>query len=76
MVVAGTGNASVSQVMKEALLEAQSKGVEIRLSSRCHQGPVVQTANHAFKTTSELNPSKARVALVLDILSKAQSHDC
>jgi len=76
LVVAGTGNASVSQVMKEALLEAQSKGVEIRLSSRCHQGPVVKTANHSFKTTSELNPSKARVALVLDILSKAQSHNC
>lgn len=74
LVVAGTGNASISQVMKESLLTAQTKGIEILLSSRCNQGPVVNTVHHAFKTASELNPSKARVALILDLMSKRQSH--
>lgn len=74
LVVSGTGNASISQVLEEALLDAKAKGVEVRLSSRCNQGPVVATPKHAFTTTSELNSPKARVALILDILSKQQSH--
>jgi L-asparaginase len=72
-VVAGSGNASISWVLKEALKSAQSKGVEVWLASRCNQGPVVPTANHVFKTAYELNPSKARVALMLNLLSKQQS---
>lgn len=75
LVVAGTGNGSISQVTKEALLKAQSKGVEICLASRCNQGPVVQTPNHVFEIAKELNPAKARVALILNILSKKQSHN-
>lgn len=74
LVVAGTGNASISQSMKEALIEAQLKGVSVCLASRCHQGPVVQTANHAFPISGELNPVKARVALILNLLFKMQSH--
>jgi L-asparaginase len=73
LVVAGSGNASISWVLKEALKSAQSKGVEVWLSSRCNQGPVVPTVNHVFKTAYELNPSKARVALMLNLLSKQQS---
>jgi L-asparaginase len=75
LVVAGTGNGSISRVTKEALLKAQVKGVEICLASRCNQGPVMQTTNHAFEIAKELNPAKARVALILNILSKKQSHN-
>jgi L-asparaginase len=60
--------------MKVELLFAQSRGIEIRLASRCNQGPVVKTENHAFPTYGTLNPAKARVALILDLLSKPQSH--
>ena len=74
LVVAGTGNGSISQAMKEELLLAQSRGVEIRLASRCNQGPLVKTENHAFSTSEALNPAKARVALILELLSKPQSH--
>jgi L-asparaginase len=74
LVVAGTGNGSISQTMKAELLLAQSRGVEIRLASRCNQGPVVKTENHAFQTSETLNPAKARVALILELLSKSQSH--
>jgi L-asparaginase len=75
LVVAGTGNGSISQLMKEALLKAQGRGVAVCLSSRCNQGLVIRTANHAFETAKELNPAKARVALILNILSKKQSHN-
>jgi L-asparaginase len=75
LVVAGTGNGSISQVTKEALLKAQTRGVEICLASRCNQGPVVQTPNHVFQIAKELNPAKARVAMILNILSKNQSHN-
>ena len=74
LVVAGTGNGSISQLMKEALLKAQGRGVAVCLSSRCNQGLVIRTANHAFETAKELNPAKARVALILNLLSKQQSH--
>ena len=75
LVVAGTGNGSISQVTKEALLKAQTRGVEICLASRCNQGPVAQTPNHVFQIAKELNHAKARVALILNILSKKQSHN-
>ena len=74
LVVAGTGNGSISQLMKEVLLKAQGHGVAVYLSSRCNQGPVIRTTNHAFETAKELNPAKARVALILNLLSKQQSH--
>ena len=74
LVVAGTGNGSISQLMKDALLKAQGRGVVVCLSSRCNQGLVIRTANHAFETAKELNPAKARVALILNLLSKQQSH--
>ncbi len=75
LVVAGTGNGSISRVTKEALLKAQTMGIEVCLASRCNQGPVVQTPNHAFEIAKELNPAKARVALVLNIMSKKQSQN-
>ena len=73
LVVAGTGNGSISLVLKEALMQAQAKGVEVCIASRCQQGPVVATTHHAFQTSLELNPVKARVALILAQLSKPQN---
>jgi L-asparaginase len=74
LVVAGTGNGSVSQLLKDALLRAQMAGVEVRLASRCNQGPVTITPSHAFEVLVGLSPVKTRVALILDMMSKQQSH--
>ena len=74
LVVAGTGNGSVSTLLKAALKKAETSGVQVRLSSRCNQGPVIVTDSHAFPVLAGLSPVKTRVALVLDILSKQQSH--
>jgi L-asparaginase len=74
LVVAGTGNGSVSTTLKAALKRAEASGVQVRLSSRCNQGPVLVTESHAFPVLEGLSPVKTRVALVLDILSKQQCH--
>jgi len=74
LVVAGTGNGSLSNAMKTGLMRAQAVGVEVRVASRCNQGPVITTDSHSFPVSNGLNPVKTRVALVLDILSKQQSH--
>ena len=74
LVIAGTGNGSVSSKMKESLVRAQMAKVQIRLSSRCNQGAVVPTSSHVFDAKGALSPAKTRVALLLDIMSERQSH--
>jgi L-asparaginase len=70
IVVAGTGNGSVGTDLKEGLLRAQEAGVQIRVASRCNQGPVIVTALHIFPVLPGLSPVKSRVALILDMVSK------
>ncbi|QXZ10901.1 asparaginase [Comamonas sp. Y33R10-2] len=41
LVVAGTGNGSLHQAMKQALLEAKAQGVSVWLTTRCLEGQVV-----------------------------------
>jgi L-asparaginase len=69
LVVAGTGNGSMSTKLKTSLELAKNAGVEVRLATRCNQGGVVPTENHIFDATGGLSPVKTRVALLLDILS-------
>ncbi len=73
LVVAGTGNGTVHQSLLNALATAQTRGVAVRLVSRCAEGRVVgQPA--ALQTTAlqiapdGLQPFKARISLMLDLL--------
>ncbi len=74
LVIAGTGNGSVSSKVKESLVRAQVAEVQIRLSSRCNQGAVIPTSSHVFDAKGALSPAKTRVALLLEIMSERQSH--
>jgi L-asparaginase len=74
IVVAGTGNGAVSSSLLKGLQQAHKQGIQIRLATRCNQGPVLPTDGHAFKADSGLSPVKTRVALMLDMMSKQQSH--
>ncbi len=69
LVVAGTGNGTIHQSLLTALLEARRQGVAVRLTTRCADGQIVgQTA--AWQTTAPgLNPFKARIALMLDLMA-------
>ena len=67
IVVAGTGNGTVSESLEAALQKAYSAGIAVRLATRCLQGGVVKNANHAFPV-SELPPIHARISLMLELL--------
>jgi L-asparaginase len=70
IVVAGTGNGSVHEALIAALNEAQARGVQVVLSSRCAQGRVVPHEGLAFDHSAGLAPVKARLALALELLGR------
>ncbi len=69
LVVAGTGNGTVHRELLVALRMAQSKGVAVVRSSRCAGGRVVPGGEHDIPDAGELTPAKARVALMLALMS-------
>jgi L-asparaginase len=69
LVVAATGNGTVHHALEAALLEAQSGGVTVWRSSRCGQGRVLERADDVLPSAGELTPVKARVELMLQLLT-------
>lgn len=69
IVVAGTGNGTMSTSLEAALHAACKGGIAVRLSTRCLQGSVHNNANHDFEV-SPLSPVQARIELMLALLSK------
>lgn len=69
LVVAGTGNGTVHQLLLAAVLQAQAQGVAVRLSTRCSEGPLVGTPAALQMTEPGLNPFKARISLMLDLMA-------
>lgn len=69
LVVAATGNGTVHHELEAALLRAQAAGVTVVLATRCASGRVLPTPGHAFADSQGLSPVKARVALMLALLS-------
>ncbi|WP_371134126.1 asparaginase [Polaromonas sp.] len=70
LVVAGTGNGTLHHALEVALLEAQAGGVRVVRATRCLEGRVLPKAGDALADSQGLSPVKARVALMLELLSK------
>jgi L-asparaginase len=70
LVVAGTGNGTLNEGLIQALEEAQSQGVAVRVCSRCARGRVVSGDSAPFETAA-LPPAKARLALMLDLIARS-----
>ena len=68
LVVAATGNGTLSLSLEAALREVQASGVRVLRSTRCDAGPVIVTKN-ALPSAGALSPVKARIALLLDLLA-------
>ncbi|MFD0667530.1 asparaginase [Ramlibacter sp. MAHUQ-53] len=68
LVVAGTGNGTVSGGLEQALLDAQAHGVAVVRSTRCALGRVVGAAEKPLPQASTVTPVKARVSLLLDLM--------
>jgi L-asparaginase len=72
LVVAGTGNGSLSIDLEASLRAAQAQGVAVLRSTRCDAGPVTE-ADHALPSAGALSPVKARVELLLRLLAANKS---
>ncbi|MGM9515230.1 asparaginase [Roseateles sp. DB2] len=67
LVVAGTGNGTLSAALEQALLDAQAAGVQVLRSTRCDGGPVAENGR-GLPSAGALSPVKARVELLLRLL--------
>lgn len=72
LVVAGTGNGSVSQPLAAALRRAQSAGVPVVRASRCGAGAVVsadEAADADLPVSGSRSPAQARVDMIVHLLA-------
>lgn len=68
IVVAGSGNGSISNAARQGAIDAAKKGVVIVRSSRVGNGIVTRSASddtNNFVAADSLNPQKARILLML-----------
>ncbi|MBW8848465.1 MAG: asparaginase [Burkholderiales bacterium] len=68
LVVAGTGNGTLSASLDAALREAQAQGVRVLRSTRCDAGPVMELPG-LLPSAGSLSPVKARIELILALLA-------
>ena len=76
LVVAGTGNGSLSTGLETALQAAQEAGVPVRRSTRCAFGPVIDPAegtSERIPSAGERTPWQARVDLLLELAFRRSS---
>ena len=75
LVVAGSGNGSVHEVLMPALARARAAGVRVWRGTRCLQGKVVPAAGsergEAWDAVTDLPPVKARIGLMLELMLEA-----
>ena len=67
LVVAGTGNGTLSQTLEAALLKAANEGVAVMRATRCAMGPVL--GEGALPSAGTLSAPQARVELLLRLLA-------
>jgi L-asparaginase len=67
IVVAATGNGTISKELEIALQAAEAAGVTVWRSTRCAFGALVGKADTQFGDSGGLSPVKARVALSLKL---------
>lgn len=70
LVVAGTGNGTLSATLEAALLAAARAGVPVRRCSRCGDGAVVDPQGSAIPSAGWRSPWQARVDLLLELLAQ------
>lgn len=70
LVVAATGNGTVHLELEKALLRAQDAGISVLRATRCTQGRIFPRKQELFRDAGALTPVKARIALLLELLSR------
>ncbi len=74
LVVAGSGNGSVHEVLMPTLARARAAGVRVWRGTRCLQGRVVPAVGsertEAWDAVTDLPPVKARIGLMLELMAE------
>ncbi|MDA7415116.1 asparaginase [Xenophilus arseniciresistens] len=68
LVLAGTGNGTLSQPLEAAALRAQAAGLPVWRSTRCAAGRVLAHAGDVLPGAGALTPVQARIAMQLALL--------
>jgi L-asparaginase len=71
IVVAATGNGTISAPLDLALQQAEAAGVTVWRSTRCAFGTLVGKKDAQFGDSGGLSPVKARIALMLQLAMRA-----
>ncbi|QEA14373.1 asparaginase [Comamonas flocculans] len=71
IVVAATGNGTLHQALRPALLRAVDAGVRVRIAARCPLGRMAATAGQPWRDAEGLSPVKARISLMLELMEEA-----
>jgi L-asparaginase len=69
LVVAATGNGTLHHDLEAALIRAQATGIKVIVATRCANGHILPKPDNVFPDSRGLSPVKARVALMLSLLS-------
>jgi L-asparaginase len=69
LVVACTGNGTMRHELEAVLLQARAGGVRVVRATRCLNGRILPKSGDLLPDSQGLSPVKARVALMLDLLS-------
>ena len=69
VVLAAAGNGSLHQELEQAALRAKSAGIAVLIASRCASGRVLRPQDAPIADAGDLNPAKARVQLMLNLLA-------
>lgn len=69
IVVAGTGNGTIHRSLEQALERAIGQGITVVRSTRCSNGRVIPAAGSLFPDSAGLSPVKARMDLILKLLT-------
>ncbi|VTU35082.1 L-asparaginase 2 precursor [Variovorax sp. PBS-H4] len=69
LVLAATGNGTLHEALEAAALRAQAAGIAVLRATRCVQGRILPTPSAALRDAGALTPVKARIALMLELMS-------
>lgn len=69
LVLAATGNGTLHHALEAAALRAQADGVSVVRATRCSQGRILPRSKEVLRDAGALTPVKARIALILELLS-------
>ena len=71
LVLAATGNGTLHHALEAAALRAEAAGIAVLRATRCVDGRILPKAGDVLQDAGALSPVKARVALMLDLLTPA-----